>query len=72
MSSGRGNRKLRLVDRYLGIPAVYLAGLLRSKRTLPSDPRTIGLLNTAAIGDTVLMSAVVPEIRQRDPNATIA
>jgi ADP-heptose:LPS heptosyltransferase len=72
MSSGRGNRKLRLVDRYLGIPAVYLAGLLRSKRTLPSDPRTIGLLNTAAIGDTVLMSAVVPDIRQRYPNATIA
>src|SRR5271166_4478262 len=63
MGTGRGNSRLRLVDRYLGIPMVFAAGLLRRKRQLPHNPRQIGLLNTAAIGDTVLMSAVVADIR---------
>jgi ADP-heptose:LPS heptosyltransferase len=64
-SSGRGSQRLRLVDRYVGIPLVAAVGLLRQKRHLPSDPERIGLLNTAAIGDTVLMSAVISDLRDR-------
>jgi len=71
VSVGRGNNKLRLVDRYLGIPLIFCAGLLRSKRSIPKNACSIGLLNTAAIGDTVLMSAAVADIRQHYPDATI-
>ena len=58
MGTGRGNNRLRL-DRYLGIPAVFVAWMLRRKRRVPHNPRKIGLLNIAAIGDAVLMRAVV-------------
>jgi heptosyltransferase III len=54
-----------MVDRYVGIPLVAAAGLLRKKRRLPSHPKRIALLNTAAIGDTVLMSAAVADLRDR-------
>jgi ADP-heptose:LPS heptosyltransferase len=64
-SSGRGSTRLRLLDRYVGIPVVVAAGLVRTKRRLPSHPERIGLLNTAAIGDTVLMSAVIADLRDR-------
>jgi len=62
---GRGNGSLRLLDRYIGIPLVFALGVLRRKRRIPSNPRNVGLLNTAAIGDTVLMSAVVADLRER-------
>lgn len=63
--SGRGSRALRLADRYVGIPLVAATGLIRRKRHLPSNPEQIALLNTAAIGDTVLMSAVIADLRDR-------
>ena len=64
-SSGRGSTALRLADRYLGIPLVAATGLIRKKRHLPFNPEQIALLNTAAIGDTVLMSAVIADLRDR-------
>jgi len=54
-----------MLDRYLGIPMVMAAGLLRKKRSLPISPVRIGLFNSAAIGDTVLMSAAAADLRER-------
>lgn len=70
-SSGRGSNALRLVDRYAGIPVIMTVGLLRKKRQLPSYPERIGLLNTAAIGDTILMSAVIADLRDRYRSAEL-
>lgn len=70
-SSVRGSNGLRMVDRYVGIPLVAAAGLLRKKRRLPSHPNRIALLNTAAVGDTVLMSAAVADLRDRYPHAEL-
>jgi len=70
-SSGRGSKGRRLLDRYAGIPLVAAAGLLRKKRNLPSHPGRIALLNTAAIGDTILMSAVVADLRDRYSDAEL-
>jgi ADP-heptose:LPS heptosyltransferase len=70
-SSGRGSKVRRLLDRYAGIPLVAAAGLLRKKRDLPSRPARIALLNTAAIGDTILMSAVVADLRDRYSDAEL-
>jgi ADP-heptose:LPS heptosyltransferase len=62
---------LRLLDRYLGIPLVFVAGSFRRKRVIPDSPRKIGLLNTAAVGDTVLMSGPLADLRAAYPHAKI-
>ncbi len=68
---GRGSSRARLLDRYLGIPLVFLAGQCRRKRAIPSRPRKIGLLNTAALGDTILMSGPLADLRAAYPHAQI-
>ena len=72
----RGNRVLRYLDRYAGIPIVWLLGMVRRRRTVDvlammgTAPR-IALLKTAAIGDTVLISAMLKELRHAFPQAHI-
>jgi ADP-heptose:LPS heptosyltransferase len=68
---GRGNRMLRLVDRFAGIPLVALMGGLRKKRQMPSRIDRIGMLSTAAIGDTILSGAVVSDLRSALPSSSI-
>lgn len=67
----RGNPILHFADRYVGIPAVVCLGSLRRKRTLPAKIETIGLVRTGAIGDTVLLSAVIADLRCALPNAKL-
>lgn len=61
---GRGNVRLRVIDYYVGIPLIAALGVLRKKQPLPPKPDRIGVLNTAAIGDTVIMSAVIADLRE--------
>jgi ADP-heptose:LPS heptosyltransferase len=68
---GRGNRTLRLVDRFAGIPLVALMGGLRRKRRMPGQMNRIGILSTAAIGDTILSGAVVSDLRSAFPSSSI-
>ncbi len=62
----------RTLDRVVGTPLVG-AFALAPKRRCP-DPvsiRRIGILKTAAIGDTLLLSGVLPALRRRFPDATL-
>src|SRR5689334_15262598 len=71
-SNDRGNRILRLLDRALGIPIVFALGLLQVRaRQFPARIDSIGILETAAIGDTVLLSAVLSDLRDAFPGAHI-
>jgi heptosyltransferase I len=63
MTSVRGRGYLKLLDRYVGIPAVALLGLGR-KRPFPGDVRRIGLMKTAAIGDTSLLAGLVDDVKR--------
>lgn len=68
----RTNTLYRKLDFYLGIPTVRVLGLFkRSIRSsaLATAPTRIGILATAAIGDTILLSAPLQEIRQIWPEA---
>jgi len=67
----RGNPALHFVDRYAGIPAVALLGALRRRRKFPASIGSVGLLKSAAIGDTVLMSAVIADLRRAFPHAAL-
>ena len=60
-----------MTDRYVGIPLVFLMGKCRRKRSLPAQPSRIGLLNTAAVGDTILMSGPLADLRTVFPDAEI-
>lgn len=70
----RGSKVLKLIDRYAGIPFVCLLGLFRPRRAgdPPREPRRIGLLQTAAIGDTVLSSAIVANLKHLFPDAHLS
>jgi ADP-heptose:LPS heptosyltransferase len=68
---GRGSNLVRLADRYVGIPLVFIMGNCGRKRAIPARPEKIGLLNTAAVGDTILMSGPILDLRAVYQNAEI-
>jgi ADP-heptose:LPS heptosyltransferase len=69
-SAERGQVWLRLIDGYVGIPLVLVLGARPKKRLLPAFS-TLGLLQTAAIGDTVLMSGLLVDLRRSFPDVRI-
>lgn len=70
MSKVRGNPRLKFLDRALGIPAVRLLSLM-PKRAMPRELRRIGILRTAAVGDTLLLRGVLEDIREQRPGARV-
>jgi heptosyltransferase I len=70
-SPERGKRSLKFLDRYLGIPVIYLLGLTKRKKKLLPSFDSIGVLVTAAIGDTILLAGVIADIRKHFRNKEI-
>jgi heptosyltransferase I len=66
----RGNPVLKRLDRYVGIPAIALLGLA-PRRKLPARLRRVGLLRTAAVGDTLLLSGPIDDLRAALPDAEV-
>jgi heptosyltransferase III len=58
----RGNPYLRTVDRYAGIPLLGLVRVGRGRRRRPTAIRRIGFVKLTAIGDTVLLGAVLEDV----------
>ena len=72
----RGNKFLRKIDKYIGIPLIFLLGILRIRRKLKAaekskDDPNIVLIKTAGIGDTILLSAIAAELKNRYHRARI-
>lgn len=67
----RGNPFLRIVDRMAGPPMLRALSVLRRTRALPSAPRRIGVLCFGALGDMLLLSAIVQDLRGSYPGAEI-
>lgn len=70
----RGNPRLKFLDRYVGIPVVLALGLrrhVRGRRPVPSEWDTVGLVVTAGIGDAVLLTGVLHDLRAARPDARI-
>jgi ADP-heptose:LPS heptosyltransferase len=68
---GRGNRLFRSADKYAGVPLLALIGALRRKRPKPHCLGRIGILTTAAIGDTILIGAILGDLRAALPDSRI-
>lgn len=68
----RGNRYLKQIDRYVGILVVWILGIFRPRnRKISGTPRRIAIIKGAAIGDTVLLSAIVQDIRAQLPDVEL-
>lgn len=66
----RGNPLLKRADRWIGVPLVVALRRWR-RRAIPRRLDTVGLLKTNAIGDTVLLSGVVQDLRTAHPHAKL-
>jgi heptosyltransferase-3 len=67
----RGNVANRLLDRYVGIVALGALSVLNKRRLRPSVFRTIGILASPTVGDTLLTSAAVLGVRLAFPGSRI-
>ena len=66
----RGNRLLRGADASLGRLLVFFLGLIRLRRSFPKI-ESIGVLRLSAIGDLILLSGVIQDLRHQHPQAKI-
>lgn len=66
----RGNPRLKMIDRAVGVPVVRALGLL-PKRKMPASVRSIGVLRTAAIGDTLLLRGILDDIHAQRANVRL-
>lgn len=67
----RGKVTNRLIDFYVGIPVLNFLACFRRKRKRPENLDRIGLLFNPALGDTLLASAAVQDIRGIFPSAKL-
>lgn len=67
----RGNVILRKADRYFGIPLIFVLGLFVRKKKCPSNFSCAAVLATAAIGDTLLISAVLKDFIKAFPDVPL-
>ena len=70
----RGSKKNRILDFYAGIPVLNALTTLRRlapRRKLPAHTGRLGVLCSPALGDTLLFSSVLQDLRARYPQAEI-
>lgn len=70
----RNNRLMKKLDQYVGCPLLFILGAFHKKEEKPVLPEapSVLLLKTAAMGDTILMDAVIREIKAYRPQSRIA
>lgn len=59
----RGSATNRYLDFVVGVPVLNLLACFRGRRAFPANPRRIGILFNPAIGDTLLASAAIADLR---------
>lgn len=71
----RNNPLMKKMDKWLGCPLLFGLGMFRKKSPKPDiksiNSLQIAIVKTAGIGDTIVLSAVVDEIRHQHPQAEI-
>lgn len=64
MKNERGQNLLKRVDLIVGGALLYLLGAFRKKRRAPAQCATAGIFAFAAIGDSILSSIIISELRR--------
>ena len=69
MTTERANGGLKFLDRYLGIPLIWMLGHLSPRRKRPTTLSSLGIFKEACIGDTVLLAGILRDLRDELPQA---
>jgi ADP-heptose:LPS heptosyltransferase len=67
----RGRKSNRILDYWIGTPLLNLLATFHRKRGTPAQPGKIGVLCSPALGDTLLFSGVLQDLRSAYPEAHI-
>src|ERR1700678_3253050 len=67
----RGKALNRFLDFYVGIPLLNLLASLKRRGVYPERPGRVGLLFNPALGDTLLASAAIQDVRALFPQAKL-
>lgn len=70
----RNSSLMKKLDKWIGCPALYMLGLFHKNKSLPKvykENVRIALIKTAAVGDTIILSAMIDEIRNQYPMCNI-
>lgn len=67
----RNNPLLKKLDKWIGCPLVFTLGLFHRNHSVSNKYKKIAVIKTAAIGDTVILSAVLSEIKHIHPESEI-
>jgi heptosyltransferase III len=68
----RGIKSNRLLDFWLGIPVINLLATFRlHRRRWPENVQRIGVMCSPALGDTILFSGALQDVRRAFPNAEL-
>ncbi len=71
-NSGRGNNLFKLIDRYIGVPAVWLSGLvIKKQKEIPARLNEILVIKLSAMGDSILLVPSIRALKRRYPEAVI-
>jgi ADP-heptose:LPS heptosyltransferase len=70
-SAARGDRRLRALDRTVGVALLAVAGRFRRRRPRPDEIGRIGILKSTGIGDMILLSGVARDVAAAFPAATV-
>ena len=62
---------MRLIDRYFGILFLFILGLVSKKRKQPQKFKNIAIFKSAAIGDLVIISAVLKDLKSANADVKI-
>lgn len=60
----RGSKKNRVLDYWLGIPLLNGLATVRRRRTLPAQLDRVGVMCSPALGDTLLFSGTLRDLRR--------
>jgi ADP-heptose:LPS heptosyltransferase len=60
----RGSRKNRVLDYWVGIPLLNFLATFRRKRKMPAVVRRVGVMCSPALGDTLLFSGALRDVRR--------
>jgi heptosyltransferase-3 len=67
----RGSSRNRLLDVWIGVPLLNLAASFHRRRSAPANPQRVGVMCSPALGDTLLFSAALQDLRAAFPAARI-
>lgn len=67
----RGRGVFRKLDQWVGVPLLYTLSLFRKKRVKPQQFQSVGICIFAAIGDALLASSLIADLKKAFPDLRI-